>query len=348
MDNTVGRLWNFVRYKSDVTPMEFGTFVAEATANPDRFKQGRYAVNCALDRTPLDTLLSLVQQHDLKHTCVFMTGDPDLVAAHRDANFRYFPYFIAEGISQVRAQNELENPIVDFQSRDIVMSCVNRIARPHRLYLYYLLCQQPNLQQAAFSFTRLCHKFDLVEQEWTIGDYSLTEMIALARQWQFASPEFESWLTTEFSNLPRQIETMDTVDNKYVNWLQSRAFTGSYANLVTETELEGFVPTEKVVKPLLAGCLFMVMGSPGFVQNLTRMGFDLAFEGIDHQRYDQLVSWHQRARAVADLANEIYPNIPQLWLQNIDKLQYNRNLFFSQQLADHVIDDVLDIFDPVG
>jgi hypothetical protein len=114
---------------------------------------------------------------------------------------------------------------------------------------------------------------------------------------------------------------------------------------VTETYVEDFLPTEKVVKPLLAGCLIMPVSSQHYVKKLERMGFDLQFDGIDYTLYDNLPTWQQRADRVVALANKLYPNLEDIWHANIGRLKHNRNLFFSTALEQHVLQDLADVFE---
>lgn len=344
MDHVHRRILNFIKYRPGVTPINFGDFIDDAQRNPEKYKQGFWAVNCALDQFPAMTLARVVQQHSLHKNCAFMTGDHEIVEKYRDLNFRYFPYFIAEGIAQTKTADPLENPNITFAPRDNKLSFVNRFARFHRVYAFYKLCQQPNLVNAKVSFTRLETTFP--DQNGLLHPVNLTldQMLDVAKVQGYYSNDFESWLTAEFPNLPRQIEEYDNTDNKYDNWVTSVAFSDSYANIVTDTYVEDFVPTEKVVKPLLAGCLFMPISSKGYMQKLERLGFDLKFSGIDYNLYDNLPTWQARADAVIELANQIYPYIEELWHNNIDRLKYNRGLFSSLTLEQHVLQDVQDIY----
>ena len=81
------------------------------------------------------------------------------------------------------------------------------------------------------------------------------------------------------------------------------------------------------------------------MKKLERMGFDLNFDGIDYNIYDNLYTWQQRADTVINLANEIYPQIEDIWHANIDRLKHNRSVFFSSALEEHVIHDVQDVFE---
>jgi hypothetical protein len=345
MDHIERRILNFIKYRPNVTPITFGEFIDSARQNPDRYRQGLWAVNCSLDQLPYMTLTSIIEELGVQSNCAFMTSDHDMVERYRHLNFRYFPYFIAEGIAQVKSQDNLENPEINFERRTNILSCVNRFARFHRLYTFYRLRQQSNLQDIKISFTRLETKLPDENGILQPTDLTVEELLDVARLHNYYTKDFEAWLRDEFPHLPRQIEEQDNTDNKYDNWVKSVAFSETYANIVTETYVQDFLPTEKVVKPLLAGCLFMPVSSQHYMKKLERMGFDLQFEGIDYSRYDDLSTWRERADKVVALANELYPNVEDIWRANIDRLKHNRELFFSTALEGHILQDVTDIFE---
>jgi hypothetical protein len=345
MDHIYRRIFNFVKYRSNVIPITFSEFISDAQINPEKYKQNFWAVNCALDQFPCYTLVELIEKHSLHTSCVFLSSDPDIVNLYRHLNFRYFPYFIAEGIAQIKNQNKLENPVITFEPRANKLSFVNRFARFHRVYAFYKLSKQPNLAAAKVSFTRLETTFPDKNGILHPVNLTLEQMIAVAHRENYYSDDFRTWLEAEFPNLPRQIEEHDNTDNKYDNWVKSVAFSESYANIVTDTYVDDFVPTEKVVKPLIAACLFMPISSKRYMKKLEQMGFDLKFDGIDYNLYDSLSTWQQRADSVILLSNILYPDLEDIWHTNLERLKHNRNLFWSKELEHHVIQDVADIFE---
>lgn len=345
MDHIERRILNLIKYRKGVQVSSFGEFIDDAQRNPEKYRQGFWAVNCALDQFPSMTLAEVVRKNNLQTNCVFMVSCHEMVEQYRHLNFRYFPYFIAEGIAQTKTQNELENPIVNFEHRTNILSCVNRFARFHRLYTFYRICQQPNLKDIKFSFTRLETLFPDENGILQPTDLTLDQMLDVARLHNYYTEDFELWLREIFPRLPIQIEEQDNRDNKYDNWVKSVAFSETYANIVTETYVEDFLPTEKVVKPLLAGCLIMPISSRHYVKKLERMGFDLQFEGIDYTLYDNLPTWQERADRVVLLANELYPNLKDIWHLNSSRLKHNRELFFSEALEDHILQDLEDVFE---
>ena len=345
VDHIERRILNFIKYREGVKISSFGEFIDTAPHNPEKYRQGLWAVNCSLDQLPYMTLVSVIEQYGLQSNCVFLVSDYDNVEKYRHLNFRYFPYFIAEGIAQIKTQNELENPAINFERRTNRLSCVNRFARFHRLYVFYKICQQPNLQDIKLSFTRLETLFPDENGILQPTDLTLDQLLDVARLHGYYTIDFELWLRNVVPRLPIQIEEQDNRDNKYDNWVKSVAFSETYANIVTETYVEDFLPTEKVVKPLLAGCLIMPTSSKSYMKKLERMGFDLQFEGIDYSLYDELPTWQERADCVVALANELYPNFEDIWRANIGRLKHNRDLFFSKSLEDHILQDLADVFE---
>lgn len=345
MDHIERRIYNFIKYRPEVNVINFGDFITEAPANPEKFKKDFWAVNCSLDQFPDMTLSEIIKKYDFQLTCAFMVSCHELVEKYRHLNFRYFPYFIAEGIAQIKVNNDYENPPISFDKRNNILSCVNRFARFHRIYTVYKLSQRTALAGTRVSFTCLdTHLPDENGHLYPIN-LSLDTMLDVARQRNYYSEHFESWLRNNYPTFPWLIEEQDNTDNKYDNWVKSEAFSNSYANIVTETYVESFLPTEKVVKPLLAGCLIMPAAGQFYMKKLERMGFDLQFSSIDYTLYDNLPSWQDRVDQVVDLADKIYPDIESIWQANILRLKHNRELFFSKALEEHVIQDVHDIFE---
>jgi hypothetical protein len=78
------------------------------------------------------------------------------------------------------------------------------------------------------------------------------------------------------------------------------AYYDSYVNIVTEYDAESSSPffSEKSMKPILAEQLFVVLGSPGTVSLLRRLGFDMFDDIFDHESYDHLPQAHQRIDAM--------------------------------------------------
>ena len=344
------RISNFIRYRPGLGYITIGDLMFGDVYFPT-FQSGRFVVDCTLDIFPVPEVTEFIQKNDLVKTCVFLTSCPEFAQQYRNLNFRYFPYFIAEGIAQTKTPNDLENPLITFSPRKNIITCVNRFARFNRIYALFKIKQQSNLTDCKVSFTRMHPR--LPDQQGFVDnkDLSFEEMLGLSVGNQgcggskHQTEEFVNWLKDEFPRFPYQFEEQDNFDNKYDNIIKCEAFSDSYANIVTETYVLDYLPTEKTVKPLLAGCLFFAVASVNFMKKLEHMGFDLKFEGIDYDRYDSIKNWAKRTDAVIGLANEVCPDLIDIWHANKARLEYNRELFFTKQLEDYVLQDVRDIFD---
>ena len=344
------RISNFIKYRKGINYVTIGDLMLP-NVDLKYYKQGRWVVDCTLDIFSVPMITQFIQQHELEKNCVFLTSCPEIASNYQKLNFRYFPYFIAEGIAQIKKPDELENPPITFGPRKNIISCVNRFARFNRIYALYKIRQQPNLFNCKISFTRMHPKLPDQHGYVSNADLTLEEMLNInstsrgSGNDKYQTAEFVHWLKDEFSRLPYQIEEEDNFDLKYDNVIKCQAFLESYANIVTETYVLDYLPTEKVVKPLLAGCLIFPVASINFMKKLELMGFDLKFEGIDYKTYDNIPDWVDRTDAVISLANKLHPNLINIWHANKARLEHNRNLFFTKQLEEYVLQDVHDIFD---
>lgn len=64
------------------------------------------------------------------------------------------------------------------------------------------------------------------------------------------------------------------------------AYSDTYLSVVLETNyIEVFI-SEKIIKSLLAEQLFVVVGGAGIIKHLASLGFDMFYDIIDHNQYD--------------------------------------------------------------
>jgi hypothetical protein len=350
MDHIERRIFDFIKYRPGIGYITIGDLMLSNTHIPT-YRSGRWAVDCTLDIFSVPMVTAFIQQYDLAKTCVFLTSCPDIAQTYKDLGFRYFPYFVAEGIAQTKTANELENPAITWAPRKNKISCVNRFARFNRIYALYKIKQQSNLTDCKISFTRMHPQDPDPNGKVDNSELTLDQIITWFDHVDCSISDygqrehFINWLTEEYQRWPYQFEEQDNFDNKYDNIVKCEAFSDCYANIVTETYVLDYLPTEKTVKPLLAGCLFFPVAGVNFMKKLEQMGFDLKFEGIDYERYDSNGNWFKRTDAVIELANEVHPDLVDIWHTNRARLEYNRGLFFTKQLEDHVLQDVRDIFD---
>jgi len=117
-------------------------------------------------------------------------------------------------------------------------------------------------------------------------------------------------------------------------------YNQGYYNLLSEGEIReigSFNPSEKILKALLSGMPFVLVGSPKFLENLRNMGFK-TYNKVWDESYDDILDYEQRMNSIVDLCNRL---IDFDWEKNKNELKeiadYNRlqflkmNIFFNRQ-----------------
>lgn len=115
------------------------------------------------------------------------------------------------------------------------------------------------------------------------------------------------------------------------------AYSNSYINIVTESEVECRWFSEKVMKPLATGQMFLLAAGQHSVNDLRLLGFDMFDDIIDHSRYDSLDSWTDRLDVILDLLTE-YQNLnwSQLYQETLHRRQKNIHHFFSDEFQNNI------------
>ena len=94
---------------------------------------------------------------------------------------------------------------------------------------------------------------------------------------------------------PIDYQTMDqTWISQIIPW---QVFDNCWLNLVCETSMDSFLPSEKIGKPLLAGQPWIVFACQHFLRCLREIGFQTFDPWID-ESYDSIADHRERAQAV--------------------------------------------------
>ena len=109
-------------------------------------------------------------------------------------------------------------------------------------------------------------------------------------------------------------------------------YNNAYFNLVLEGDIDWphqFLPSEKIVKTLLTGMPFVLVGSPLFLDELKKLGFRTYNELWD-ESYDSEFDYNKRIEKIIDLCNLL---LKFDWVKHRDKLmeigQHNRDYFLQ-------------------
>jgi hypothetical protein len=122
------------------------------------------------------------------------------------------------------------------------------------------------------------------------------------------------------------------------------AYTDAYVNIIAETSDEYTFISEKSLKPILAGQLFVTIAAPGTLDVLERLGFDIFDDIFEHNRYSEYPSINHRVRALhARLAHIGNSNWRKIYMDTAERRLQNRNYLLSGQLARHKYKQITDM-----
>lgn len=121
----------------------------------------------------------------------------------------------------------------------------------------------------------------------------------------------------DFSNSASLVETITAA---------VPAYTDAYINIIGETsQFDPFV-SEKSLKPMLAGQLFVTIGVPGTIQLLTNLGFDVFDDIIEHSRYSEYPDVHIRVQELHAYIGQMNQwNWEQIFKETEHRRLQNRN-----------------------
>ena len=105
--------------------------------------------------------------------------------------------------------------------------------------------------------------------------------------------------------------------------------TNCFIQLISESTPNYFFLTEKTVKPLLHGQLFLVAGSVGFHKKLENLGFKLYDEIIDYS-FDSLISYEDRVKGIIkNLQNLKKSNWNEIYKKLEEKIKFNQQHLYD-------------------
>ena len=119
--------------------------------------------------------------------------------------------------------------------------------------------------------------------------------------------------------------------------------TEAYCNLVMEHSMEIEILSEKSFKPFLANQIPVYCASIGAAAALTKLGFDLFYDFVDHNKYDNVsinnhrdpANFTERILAVHGLIDDLYKTDFTKFFHNPDvqtRLSKNKEHFYSNDI----------------
>lgn len=331
-------LESLLTWRNDITWLDWGDLKSRLDTETDltldsiRRLPGHIVINTTYDAFDPQELFEDTLKYRLDRIGDILVNDPNLVDQNPSLNYRYFPFFLLKAIS---ITDPGRDNLVDWQSRHYLLSCMNRHARPHRYLIYWLLRRMTWQNQMYLSFGNF-KAYNTYEVDWDAPQLNLEEITGTFQYMvhpDFNFVEFSNFYQNEITRFPW------TTDPQY-NWVaglpsDDYSLSGTadcYVNLVTETSMHFYCPTEKLLKAIQAGCLVAPAACQGDLAKLQTLGFDFDYTGFDILAVDSITDWVDRSFAVTRLVDQVSDQIPEIWNTNLDRLRYNQSLFRSGEL----------------
>jgi len=232
----------------------------------------------------------------------------------------FYPYWY------YKTQKEFSTPITTISSKQYKVSCLNYRPRFHRKANFVKL---HNKSYHGEIFTKILPK----DINLTIrpDDYELD--LDTIDTWQKVS-----------ESLPHELITSSMIWKHYQD-NTNLAYDDSYINLVTESTVlpEVFI-TEKTWKAVASGQLFLILGNPGSVDCLRKLGVDTFDDLIDHDYYDRESDWKKRLDKLHEILDDVVSqDLSKLWEQTYHRRLDNQNKFLAGAFDTGYKDELLNI-----
>jgi hypothetical protein len=199
------------------------------------------------------------------------------------------------------------NEIFDKKQKPYKFLFLNGRARPHRKYLYERFRQQHILEQSLWT---MLESRPSVSRSFKIQSGDVNLMATPSElQWLPKKYEIDRYQNSTINPGPpnRTMIKHELFNNTWGEiYLRAEPYIDTYFSLVTETVVEQPWPfrTEKIAKPLMMGHPFIVATSPGYYQDLHRLGFRTFGHLID-ESFDTIEHHQDRMERIIDIVQDL-------------------------------------------
>jgi len=200
------------------------------------------------------------------------------------------------------------------------ISCLNRMSRPHRLYVFYHLLE------------RAYPGSSLISCRGLVDSYTGDPIDLDLPEYQELPPKVQEFFLTNdrhWEAIPGDASVTDY--SQVYHSTNHPAYSDCYLNIVTESSVSDDLVglSEKVCKPLKAHQLFMIVGNKDSMDRLRNMGFECFDRDLDHHCYDLAAGWINRVDQMLDLLDQKYQYLPDIYQKNQSELEHNHRWFVS-------------------
>ena len=261
-----------------------------------------------------------------------------------NASHVYFPFYFAEANIMDDTKVEMysrSHPNFASQKKQFLVSCVNRRPTPERLWLYALLHQQPFYNQSVTSIYPHLNGADSIDYD-SFLTYSTN--ISSPKTYNGTNP-YDYFVEHIKHKLPicteEDLRIYQQRSDYYTRNIDHPAFSDSYLNIISEHSYEAKFITEKTVKPIAAGQLFLMVGPCGAIQHLRELGFDTFDDLIDHAHYDNEPDVHTRLIKMFEVGTDVFKSgIEQMYIDTYHRREANIAYLFGDELRQIIYEPI--------
>jgi hypothetical protein len=226
-----------------------------------------------------------------------------------DYHYIQYDHFLNEILKYDENLAELTrtNEIFSLTSKPYKFLFLNGRARPHRKYLYERFQQLGILEQSLWT---MLDSRPTINSGFTLFDGDKNLMSTNSElQWLPANYEVTQYSNATINLGPpnKTFVKPDLFNNTWGEiYLKAEPYIDTYFSLVTETVFEQPWPfrTEKIAKPLAIGHPFIVATSPGYYQDLHRLGFQTFGHVID-ESFDSIQNHQDRMDRITTIVQDL-------------------------------------------
>jgi hypothetical protein len=265
-----------------------------------------YAIKSRLDK--------LCQLHNLSTDCYrFISGN---TAANNIPGFHYFP------------DHEL---LFWHRNREVKCASVHLNPRPYD----FTLLSRTHKWWRATVVTDL-HRTGLLDHsQWSyntidIGDREQNNPIEID-----SFDQLRSDVNAFLASAPYRCDDLSAEAHNDHHLTEIAHYTDSYFNIVLETHFDadgsgGAFLTEKTFKPIKHGQPFVIVGAPGSLTALRRLGY-CTFDSVIDPTYDTINDNTKRWAAIRSLIETIKQNPREFFNNCLDDILHNQQLFATSK-----------------
>lgn len=198
------------------------------------------------------------------------------------------------------------------------LSCLNGTLRWHRVYNYFLLKSRADFDDYLCTLHSQPELDDPQEMQ-TRADLS----DEIAQQWESIKHQLP-----HRNNLHLKSKIREDWD------ISHPAYTDSYINLVTETDMSNAFVTEKTWKPVASAQLFLIVGHRNAVAHLRSLGVDTFDDIVDHDYYDNEPDWQIRIQKIHQVLDKLLSqDLESIYKDTEQRRTSNSKKFFNGEFG---------------